>query len=98
GRYSGVSHPVGLKRPNPWGLYDMSGNVSEWCEDDWHETYVGAPTDGNAWIDSPPYGAKVARGGCFNDYPWNCLSAGRNVLAHYEYQSVLGFRLVRNSD
>jgi len=45
----GVTHPVGLKQPNAFGLYDMFGNVPEWTQDTWHDDYRGAPADGSAW-------------------------------------------------
>ena len=60
------THPVGLKAPNAWGLYDMLGNVWEWCEDHWHDSYEGAPIDGSAWVDAEAAGItadRVIRGG-----------------------------------
>ena len=56
------THPVGQKQPNELGLYDMSGNVSEWTQDCWHENYNSAPTDGRAW-EPGNCGQRVLRGG-----------------------------------
>lgn len=57
-----IARAVGTKRANAWGLYDMSGNAWEYCEDFLHNDYNGAPADGSAWID-PPGGYRVVRGG-----------------------------------
>jgi formylglycine-generating enzyme required for sulfatase activity len=46
----GITHPVGQKRPNAFGLYDMLGNVPEWVQDSWFEDHTGAPTDGSARV------------------------------------------------
>jgi formylglycine-generating enzyme required for sulfatase activity len=48
-----------------WGVCDLAGNVMEWVEDDWHDSYVGAPSDGSAWVDSPRGTVRVMRGGSY---------------------------------
>jgi len=65
------THPVAQKKPNPWGLYDMHGNVWEWVQDIWHDGADGAPADGSAWLDSPDrLNRGVVRGGSFFNPPW----------------------------
>jgi formylglycine-generating enzyme required for sulfatase activity len=81
---------------NAWGLYDMHGNVFEWCEDDWHHSYNGAPSDGRAWVDiSGRASERVIRGGGWESVAILCRSAGRYEMLPGEVFRSLGFRLVR---
>jgi formylglycine-generating enzyme required for sulfatase activity len=88
------THPVGKKGANPWGLYDMHGNVWEWVQDKWHGTYNGAPADGSAWEDG--VGAyRVDRGGGWINDASNCRSADRfHSVPGFSIRG-LGFRLLQ---
>jgi len=86
---------VGRYPANRWGLHDMHGNVWEWCEDHWHETYVGAPEDGSAWISSgESEDPRVLRGGSWNSDPGFCRSAFRDWSAPDFWLNGVGFRVV----
>lgn len=93
----GRLHPVGEKEPNPFGLYDMHGNVWEWCEDDWHENYEGAPKESGPWIDHPRGARRVMRGGGWGNSARNCRSAFRYGFEPVDrYDGGVGFRLSRS--
>ncbi|MFM6815759.1 MAG: formylglycine-generating enzyme family protein, partial [Dolichospermum sp.] len=89
-----IANEFGLKIANEFGLYDMHGNVWEWCQDDWHNNYEGAPTDGSAWISNNAKSYKLLRGGSWINNPDYCRSACRySSAAGFDY-SNLGFRVV----
>jgi formylglycine-generating enzyme required for sulfatase activity len=95
GNSNDTTHPVGQKKPNGWGIYDMSGNVWEWCEDNWHDSYAGAPNDGTAWIDNDnrSQSRKCLRGGSWINYPDSCRSANRVRNYPVNHGSHYGFRV-----
>jgi formylglycine-generating enzyme required for sulfatase activity len=93
GNAGGTAHPVGRKLANPWGLFDMHGNVWEWVQDWWHRTYAGAPTDGSAWL-VPSGSLRVLRGGSwFHARAHRCRSAQRFSDFPDDVSYSVGFRL-----
>ena len=106
GKYRKKTTDVGTFPPNAFGLYDMHGNVWEWCEDDWDDNYINVPTDGSAWksrsrrnIMSFPGGSwndrrKLLRGGSWDQSAWGCRSAARMGDSRDDRNGLFGFRVV----
>ncbi len=110
-RYSGSNHldevgwygvnshrqtkPVGLKYPNALGLFDMSGNVHEWCADHWHSHYNRAPTDGLAWVEGGNWKRRVLRGGSWLSGDFGCRVSFRSRDYANARDNYIGFRVIR---
>jgi formylglycine-generating enzyme required for sulfatase activity len=88
------TEPVDSFQPNPWGLYQVHGNVSEWTEDCYNNNYWGAPSDGSAWI-SGDCSRRVVRGGGWYDTPENLRAAARFRYTTVVRDSLIGFRVGR---
>lgn len=98
----GRTNEVGKKKPNAWGLYDMYGNVSEWCEDTYHDSYNGAPDNGAAWLDGEGK-FRVFRGGSWDASLFAAdtiavRSAGRDQSIPALPDLTVGFRVVAPAD
>ncbi len=87
--------PVMSFKPNPFGLYDMGGNVSEWVADCWHDNYNRAPTDGSAWV-NPGCDERVLRGGSWGSAPAQDRSAFRQGAPADARSGRVGFRVARD--
>jgi len=94
GQYREKTTDVGSFPPNAFGLYDMHGNVWEWCQDIGHDDYNGAPTDGSAWETGGNSNTRVLRGGCWVNYSWDCRCAGRLYYDADFFIDDWGFRIV----
>lgn len=94
GEYRGETTPVGHFPPNAFGLYDLHGNVLEWCADSWHENYEGAPSDGSIWAIEKDDTPRLLRGGSWENLPTYCRSSSRNGYYPEGRNYAIGFRVV----
>ncbi|MBR8831046.1 MAG: Hercynine oxygenase [Chroococcopsis gigantea SAG 12.99] len=96
GEYRQQTTPVGSFPPNDFGLYDVHGNVYEWCADGWHDNYQGAPANGEVWpakADSRGDRFRILRGGGWGTETRQCRSATRSKFSPHNRYSVIGLRL-----
>ncbi len=104
GKYRKQTTPVGMFPANAWGFKDMHGNVWEWCLDQWHPSYEGAPMDGSAWVDADikradvnkddRFISRLLRGGSWGSLPRNCRSAYRFPRQPGDVDDRVGLRVV----
>lgn len=90
----GKTHPVGTTSPNAFGLFDMYGNVWEWCQDVQHATYDGAPNDGSAWMRGGDQSSRMARGCAWADVAEEISSRRRMWFTPNHRDNTVGFRVV----
>jgi formylglycine-generating enzyme required for sulfatase activity len=101
GTYRQTIMPVSFsKTANAFGLYDMHGNVWEWCLDNWHDDYTGAPTNGDAWIETQGDNRlyRIARGGSWDSIANNCRTAHRRAWGVTYDSTKIGFRVVASGE
>ncbi|QDL08973.1 sulfatase-modifying factor protein [Brasilonema octagenarum UFV-E1] len=94
GEYRQQTTEVGKFPPNAFGLYDMHGNIWEWCQDAWHYSYKKAPADGTAWMSENDNDNRLLRGGSWTYEPRDCRSANRSRFARVFKNHYVGFRVV----
>ncbi|MGK7910559.1 MAG: formylglycine-generating enzyme family protein [Synechococcus sp.] len=97
GEYRKQTTPVGSFQANAFGLYDMHGNVWEWCSDWWHKNYDGATPGGIPWIKGGEKNERVLRGGSWRSNPWDCRLASRDRFVPDVRGGNGGFRVVCSS-
>jgi formylglycine-generating enzyme required for sulfatase activity len=95
GNAAGNDPPVGAKKPNPWGLYDVHGYLWEWCADAaWHDDYRNAPGNGSGWDDGGDPQRRVLRGGSWKDDAELLASSYRRAEAADLRDDAIGLRCV----
>ncbi len=94
GNAAGNDPPVGVKKPNAWGLYDIHGYLWEWCVDPGHTSYDGAPTDGSAWIAQGDQATRILRGGSWKDKGDKLTSSYRRLAEKDLRDDAVGLRCV----
>jgi gluconolactonase len=94
GNAAGNDPPVGAKKPNAWGLYDIHGYLWEWCQDPAHESYRDSPTDGSAWLAGGDAARRVVRGGSWKDPAERLTSSYRGLLPKDTKDDAVGLRCV----
>ena len=97
GNAAGNDPPVGAKKPNPWGLYDIHGYLWEWCLDTGHNNYNQSPSDGSAWITAKSK-TRIARGGSWKDKPLKLTSSFRFIVPVDHKDDALGLRCVLTAE
>jgi formylglycine-generating enzyme required for sulfatase activity len=98
GNAAGNDPPVGAKKPNPWGLYDMHGYLWEYVADAWHEDYSRAPVDGSAREADRPGTQRVMRGGSWRDHHSHLKSTTRWAVPDHVRSDAIGFRCVKATE
>jgi len=91
-------HEVGRKRPNPWGLYDLHGNVSEWCRDGYDEKFYAVSAKKGDPENTKSSGKRVLRGGSFNSFEKHCRSAARDTDHSTNRAGSSGFRVLVSAE